>query len=242
MAKAAGKPSEQTQEQAQPAEKQVEKQEKAPKREPGGQIVSAWQFSLATVAALLIGALYLLLPDALLVGPRWLLLVIEVALLSPPVLARLSNSHLPRQVSRGFAYALLAALTLELILSLVKLVTNLSSLPPRLLLIPGILLWSANVLIFASWYWETDGDGPVSRHHAGHEAADFQFPQQQGGNTRGWRAGFIDYLFLAFCTATALSPADTVPLSRRAKLLMMVESVISMIVIILLLARFVNIV
>ena len=238
MAKAAGKPVGKPVEQTQPAEKQ----EKAPKREPGAQIVSAWQFSLATAAALLIGALYLLLPDTLLVGPRWLLLVIEVALLLPPVLARLSNSHLSLRVSRGFAYALLAALTLELILSLAKLVTNLSSLSPRLLLLPGILLWGANVLIFASWYWETDGDGPVSRHHAGHQAADFQFPQQQGGNTHGWRPGFVDYLFLAFCTATALSPADTVPLSRRAKLLMMVEAVISMVVIILLLARFVNIV
>lgn len=236
MTKAAGNPANQ----AQPAGKP----EKAPKREPGAQIVSAWQFGLATAAALLIGALYLQLPDALLVGPRWLLLVIEVVLLSPPVLARMSNSHLPRRLARGFAYALLAALTLELILSLAKLVTNLSnrSLSPRLLLISGLLLWGANVLVFASWYWETDGDGPVSRHHAGHEAADFQFPQQQGGNTRGWRAGFVDYLFLAFCTATALSPADTVPLTRRAKALMMVEAIISMVVIVLLLARFVNIV
>ncbi|MDE3231027.1 MAG: hypothetical protein KGO05_14200, partial [Chloroflexota bacterium] len=69
----------------------------------------------------------------------------------------------------------------------------------------------------------------------------FLFPQQQGGNKTGWRAGFVDYLFLAFCSATALSPADTDPLTRRAKLLMMIEAITSMLVLVLLLARFVNI-
>ncbi len=228
---------------AQPS-RPAEAPENAPKREPVAHVVDVWQFSLATAAALLIGALFLQLPEELLVGPRWLLLVIEVALLTPPVLARVTNTHLPQRVARGFVYALLAALTLELTLSLAKLVTLLANpqLSPRLLLISGILLWCANVLVFASWFWETDGDGPVSRHHAGHEAADFQFPQQEGGNIHGWRPGFVDYLFLAFCTATALSPADTMPLTRRAKLLMMVEAIISMVVIVMLLARFVNVV
>ncbi len=103
-------------------------------------------------------------------------------------------------------------------------------------------LWVSNVLVFASWYWEVDGDGPVKRHRSGHQAADFQFPQQQGGNRTGWRAGFVDYLFLAFCSATALSPADTMPLTRRAKLLMMVEAMLSMLVLLLIVARFTNVV
>ena len=76
---------------------------------------------------------------------------------------------------------------------------------------------------------------------AGHEAADFQFPQQLGGNTSGWAPDFIDYLFLAFCSATALSPADTMPLTRAAKLLMMCEAIISLLIIVLLVARAVNI-
>ncbi|HEX9036131.1 MAG TPA: hypothetical protein VF808_03990 [Ktedonobacterales bacterium] len=223
-------------------ETKVEAPERPERPESGSRAVSVWQFTVATVAALLIGALYLQLPDTLLVGPRWLLLALEVVLLAPPVLARVFNYHLSHRTSRWLAYGLLAALTAELIASLTKLVLNLPKLSAHLLVVPGMLLWAANILVFANWYWETDGDGPVSRHHAGHQAADFQFPQQQGGNTRGWRAGFIDYLFLAFCTATALSPADTVPLSRRAKLLMMVEAVISMVVIVMLLARFVNIV
>lgn len=206
------------------------------------QVVGAWQFGMATAAALLIGALYLELPDKLLIGPRWLLLVIEVLLLAPPVIARVMGYHLSHRTSRLLAYGLLAALTIELIISLAKLVQHLPDLSPHVLVVSGVLLWGANILVFATWYWETDGDGPVSRHHRNHEAADFRFPQQEGGAPKDWRPGFVDYLFLAFCTSTALSPADVMPLTRRAKLLMMVEAIISMIIVVLLLARFVNIV
>jgi hypothetical protein len=197
---------------------------------------------MATAGALLIGTLYLVLPQELLVGPRWLLLALEVALLAPPVLARVMGWRLSHRVARLLAYALLAALTLQLVISLIKLVQNLPNLSPQVLLVSGVLLWGANILVFASWYWETDGDGPVSRHHRNHEPVDFRFPQQEDGAPHDWRPGFIDYIFLAFCTATALSPADTLPLTRRAKVLMMLEAIISMIVIVLLVARFVNIV
>lgn len=206
------------------------------------EVISAWQFGMATAGALLIGALYLVLPLDLLVGPRWLLLVLEVVLLAPLVIARAMGYHLSHRVARLLSYGLLAALTLQLVISLVKLVQNLPRLSPQVLLTSGVLLWGANILIFATWYWETDGDGPVSRHHRNHEPVDFRFTQQEDGAPHNWRPGFIDYLFLAFCTATALSPADTLPLTRRAKVLMMVEAIISMIVIVLLVARFVNIV
>lgn len=199
------------------------------------------QFLLAVVGALLVGGLYFQLPSYVVLGPPWLLLAIEAALTIPPVVAHISERRMPHRISRAFSYALLVALTLALASSLVLLVLHLGDLHPHDLFMSGVVLWLSNVLIFASWYWETDGDGPVSRHRRAHEAADFQFPQQQGGNRTGWRAGFVDYLFLAFCSATALSPADTVPLTRRAKLLMMVEAIISMLVLILLVARFVNV-
>jgi hypothetical protein len=76
---------------------------------------------------------------------------------------------------------------------------------------------------------------------SGHQAADFMFPQQADGNKTGWAPLFIDYVFLAFTASTALSPADTFPLSRPAKLLMMMESILSLIIIVLLAARAVNI-
>ncbi len=68
------------------------------------------------------------------------------------------------------------------------------------------------------------------------------FPQQTEGNKTGWAPRFLDYLFLAFTGATALSPADTFPLTRPAKALMMIEALLSMTIIVLLAARAVNIV
>jgi uncharacterized membrane protein len=93
--------------------------------------------------------------------------------------------------------------------------------------------------MFSEWYWEMDGGGPVGRHHRGHMAQDFLFPQQQDG--KSFAPGFVDYVFLAFCFATAFSPADTVPLTQRAKLLVMAEALLSMLIITLLIARSVNI-
>jgi hypothetical protein len=200
------------------------------------------QFLLASAGALLVGALYFQLPDNVVFGPHWLLLVVEAALVAPPLIIRLSGQRISHRLARSFAYALLAALTLALFSSILLLVQHLTDLHAYQILTSGVLLWASNVLVFASWYWETDGDGPVKRHHSAHQAADFQFPQQVGGNTSGWRAGFVDYLFLAFCSATALSPADTMPLTRRAKLLMMVEAILSMLVLLLIVARFTNVV
>ena len=199
------------------------------------------QFLLAATGALLVGVLYLRLPGDVVFGPHWLLLAVEAVLVTPPIILRLADRRLPHRVSRIFSYVLLAVLTLALASSVALLVHDLTSLRPYEILTSGVLLWVSNVLVFASWYWEVDGDGPVIRHRNAHEAADFQFPQQQGGNRTGWRAGFVDYLFLAFCSATALSPADTMPLTRRAKLLMMVEALISMLVLLLIVARFTNV-
>jgi len=104
-----------------------------------------------------------------------------------------------------------------------------------------VAIWAMNVLVFGVWYWETDGGGPATRHRNGHRAVDFQFPQQMGGDPGRWKPGFVDYVFLAFCSATALSPADTMPLTRQAKLLMMAEALISMTVLVVLVGRSVNI-
>src|SRR5690349_526291 len=81
-------------------------------------------------------------------------------------------------------------------------------------------------LVFALWYWELDGEGPWKRHLSGQQPGDFLFPQQandfpQPANGKRWVPHFLDYLFVAFTDATALSPADTYPLTRAAKTLMM---------------------
>jgi hypothetical protein len=197
------------------------------------------QLLLGTLAALLVGVANTLLPDALTVGPRWLLLAITGVIVVPLFYAVLFRP-LPYRLVRIIRFGLQVVLTVALLGSISLLIAQL----PQLkvggeLLRSGGLLWASNVIIFALWYWEIDGNGPVGRHLRGHPALDFQFPQQAGGQS--WAPGFIDYLFLAFCSATALSPADTMPLTQRAKLLMMLEAVISLTLLALLIARSVNI-
>ena len=202
------------------------------------------QLSIATVGALLVGLLYLALPPEIALGPRWLPLVLEVVLLAPPIMALFTDrGFLPHRWSRALALALLVVMTVSLLGSVALLIINLPKIPTGgVLLRSGALIWCLNVLVFAVWYWETDGNGPKARRRAGYHAADFQFPQQADGDPGRWKPGFIDYLFLAFCTATALSPADTMPLTRRAKLLMMIQAIISLLALALIIGRSVNII
>ncbi|HEY7782257.1 MAG TPA: hypothetical protein VIC85_18850 [Ktedonobacterales bacterium] len=205
------------------------------------------QLVVAAVGGLLPGVFYLALPDNLSLGPRWLLLVIEVVLLAPPLAWRLiSERPMPYGLARGFALALLAVVTAGLIGSIVLLVSDLPHASRGAqMLRTAVVLWGIDILVFALWYWEVDGGGPLRRHARPPGATDFQFPQQdqppQADRGERWRPGFIDYLFLAFCSATALSPADTMPLTHRAKLLMMAEAIISLLILVLLVARSVNI-
>jgi hypothetical protein len=200
------------------------------------------QLAIASVGALLAGALYLALPERYALGPRWLLLVVVAAMLLPSLVAVVVlGTSLPFRVARALALSLVGVLTVALLGSVALLITHLEYFSATEILKPAALLWGINILVFAVWYWEMDGDGPIKRRLHAHEAADFLFPQQQGGNKTRWAPGFVDYLFLAFCFATALSPADTPPLTRRGKLLMMAEAVISLLIIVLLVARSINI-
>lgn len=196
----------------------------------------------AILGMLVIGVFYAVLPSKLLIGPGWILLVVEVVLLLPIAITLLTERGLPIKAIRPYFLSLFGLLTAAEILSIVLLITTLSTEKYALsLLRAAALLWASNVLIFGLWYWQIDGGGPLKRHLSNHKAADFMFPQQTDGNTTGWAPRFLDYLFLAFTGSTALSPADTFPLSRPAKSLMMVEALISMTIIVLLAARAVNI-
>lgn len=203
------------------------------------------QFLLETAAALAIGAAFLGLPSELTVGPNWLALAISAAVLLP-LLVTAFIRPLNHEIARMLRAGLQVLLTAALLSSVGLLVTHLgdanlqSAIGAGGLLRAGALLWISNILIFSVWYWELDGDGPVHRHQRGHPATDFLFPQQATG--RPFAPGFVDYLFLAFGFATALSPADTAPLTRRAKLLMMAEAIISISIIALVVGRSVNII
>ena len=200
------------------------------------------QRMVAALVAVSVGVLFLALPGYLTVGPNWLLLVVEAILILPLLFFGYTKRLLSRRGIRILTLTMLGVATAALASGIALLINSLpgnSNAP--LLLRSAALLWFSNVLVFALWYWEIDGGGPLKRHLMGHKAADFMFPQQTDGNTSNWMPHFLDYLFVAFTGATALSPADTYPLTRVAKGLMMIEAILSMIVIVLLAARAVNI-
>ncbi len=194
----------------------------------------------ALVGILLTGLLYLVFPPNVLIGPNWLLLVVEAVFVVPLLIDILTAWDLSHTARRIFVLVPLGISSLALVLGVALLLLTLpTDKHATNLLRSAVLLWSFNILIFALWYWELDGGGPWKRHLSGHHAADFLFTQQANG--KSWAPHFLDYLFLAFTAATALSPADTNPLTHTAKALMLLEAALSLTIIGLLIGRAVNI-
>jgi hypothetical protein len=111
------------------------------------------------------------------------------------------------------------------------------------LLNSSIALWATNVLLFSLAYWRLDRGGPEARANGASTKPDWLFPEEGLPEyvPPDWHPTFMDYLFLAFDTATGFSPTPDLPLTSRAKLLMMLESVISLVTIIAVAARAINI-
>jgi len=203
----------------------------------------------ALFALLALGGLHAALPSALILsGSRWLLLAVVSVLIVPLVVSHYRGAHTTNQV---LAYVLNGVVTASMILSLALLIR---ALPlhlekPQELLQSAAALWLANILVFASWYWRLDAGGPHKRaQRGGYASGAFLFPQmtmapdkRHAAGFQEWSPNFVDYLFLAFNTSTAFSPTDVPVLSRWAKVLMMIQSLISLLVIALLAARAVNI-
>jgi len=111
------------------------------------------------------------------------------------------------------------------------------------LLFKAAAIWSTNVIAFGLAYWELDRGGPVRRRMPDPPAPDFQYPQMENPELvpAGWTPHLIDYAYVSFTNAIAFSPTDAMPLSRRAKLLMALESAASIVTLLLVAARAVNI-
>ena len=200
------------------------------------------------VAMLAVAGLYAALPPNILSGPRWLVPTVVMSLLVPLSVSHRRGNH---ELNELLGYILNGVVTAAMIVSLallIKLVTVHEVTPPQLLR-SAASLWVANVLVFASWYWHLDGGGPHQRALTrGHTDGAFLFPQMTmhpeakvAAGEEEWEPNFVDYLFLAFNTSTAFSPTDVPVLSRWAKVLMMIQASISLVVIALLAGRAVNI-
>jgi hypothetical protein len=204
---------------------------------------SRWPPALAVLAALL---LYITLPPHLTLGPAWLMPALVVVLLLPLVLmGPVRPAEAP--VRRKLGILLIAIVNAANIASLVLLVHTLLTPGNKengwALLVSATAIWLTNILVFGLWYWELDRGGPQARLRASRRDADFMFSQMIAPSCApmGWLPSFADYLYVAFTNATAFSPTDTMPLSTIAKALMTVEALISLLTVLLVAARAVNI-
>jgi uncharacterized membrane protein len=216
-----------------------------------------------TLAVLSAAALYATLPDSFVAGApgaglfelaRWAVPIATVLLLVPLVLSlpqqrllrsasqRATALRLSRRIAALGVIALISVANAAAIALLVHLLLAGAAIDPAPLLRAGVHMWCMNVLVFALWFWQLDGGGPMARHLRPDGDPDFLFPQQSlDGMPRAWAPTFLDYLYLAYTNATAFSPTDAMPLSHWAKVLMMLQSAASLALAIMVVARAVNI-
>jgi hypothetical protein len=202
----------------------------------------------AFIAILAVGGLYTGLPEALTIGPHWLFLALVLALSIPGLVFHHTGRH---RLNSVFGFTVDGLLTVGLMVSVILLIEALPTkkVVPQQLLLSAASLWITNILVFALWYWRLDAGGPYQRDKVpGHSDGSFLFPQMtmskealKESGQQNWSPNFIDYLFLAFNTSTAFSPTDVPALARWAKILMMLQSLLSLLIIALLAARAVNI-
>ena len=154
--------------------------------------------------------------------------------------AYLRGSH---RLARWLGLGMVALVTVAVVVSAFLLASSALSggTSAPMLLRDAALLWAINVATFAVWYWEVDGGGPARRPEE-HHSEDLLFPQTNPFDrpTCAWYPGFLDYFFLAFNTSTAFSPTDAAFLSRRVKVLMMVQVLLSLVILAVLLGRAIN--
>jgi len=203
------------------------------------------RLAVSLVVVLVITLQFLLPKDLSLGFQRYIcgleaLLLISLIALTP---RRIGKHHAP---TRNLSIALTSIMTISNISSAVKLIDGLvqgTIKDANMLLLSGGSIWMANIVIFSLWFWELDRGGPGSRAEARKPVPDFLFPQMSSPEYRekGWHPTFFDYLYISVTNASAFSPTDTAPLSRWAKILMMVQSLTSLVTVGLVIARAVNI-
>jgi uncharacterized membrane protein len=208
---------------------------------------------LPAAAVVTAASLYATLPDKFIAGSgsffvfaRWGVAGAALVLLAPLLLTA-PNRRLPGSVSRRtLAIALIAVISVANAISIVLLVHLIVTgrhTDAHELVRAAIHIWCVTVLVFALWFWQLDSGGPAARRAELHPFPDFLFPQRAMPEiaAEGWRPEFLDYLYVSFTNATAFSPTDTMPLTRWAKMLMLVESGGSLLTLLMVAARAVNI-
>ena len=199
-------------------------------------------------------ALYFLLPNPLLLGPRVAVPALELLLFVPLVLANPTRMTRENRSLRLLSLALVLLIALANSVALVLLIDQLVSggtSRGRLLILSAGQVWVTNMIVFALAFWELDRGGPVARTRtprADLPPADFRFPQDEDHDAiaevaarssalSDWSPSFVDYLYVSITNSSAFSPTDTMPLSHRAKMLMAIESISAIVLSVIVIAR-----
>ena len=213
---------------------------------------------LAALAAVVAAVLYTLLTDKFIFGAhqtvaalfRWLVPGLVVVLVGVLILIHrheLEIHHEVRtQLRRRMAIATIAIINAANVLSvvlLVRFIINGGKTSGHQLVLAAIDIWWTNVLVFSLWFWELDRGGPAARAENREQEPDFLFPQMATPEvfTKPLKPQFLDYFYVAFTNAAAFSPTDTMPLTQQAKMLMLIESAISLLTLLMVASRAVNI-
>jgi hypothetical protein len=208
-----------------------------------------WPVALAVSAFIAITvALRVLEPTRESLGPTWLVPGIEIAMLLALLAADPARVAARAGWLRRLSIALVFSLVVVAVSSTAVLISDLirgasvaESAGP--LLTSGALIWLGNCLVFGLLYWLLDSGGPLARYRGEREYPDFAFSQQMSPELAppGWRPQFLDYLILGLTTSMAFSPTDVMPVVLWAKLTMALQSLISLMVFGLVIARAVNV-
>jgi hypothetical protein len=201
--------------------------------------------SLAILAAL---GLYLLQPEPIDIGPRWLVPVLLLGLLVLVNLVRAYRLANEQAEIRTLSIATLGLLNLVNVVSAGLLIDHLlygGIRQGRDLLYGAVSVWCTNVIVYGLWFWHLDRGGPIARATGTEREPDLQFPQMVSPPVgtppkRPWEPGAVDYLYVALTNAAAFSPTDTMPLTRAAKALFSAESLVSIATVAVVAARAVN--
>lgn len=189
------------------------------------------------------------LPNRVRLMPPWFTSALGALAILPLVAVALAPNkarwlRLERNVILGVAAITAAASIIGLAYLVDLLIKRTNEISGLTLLTSGVAIWVNNVLLFSLFYWQIDRGGPALRWSSTGQLPDWLFPQEGAPAEdlpTGWHPDFVDYLYLSFSTATAFSSTDVLPLRHRAKLLMMVESSISLVTLVVVAARAINV-
>jgi uncharacterized membrane protein len=198
-------------------------------------------------AVLVSVAMQLSLPDRHVLSPTVLFPTVEVVLLVVLVIGDPGRVDRRSPVLKRVTVGLVVVMTLDNLAGVAELVRGIldgsDNDDGTVLLATGGALWVTNVIAFSLWYWLLDRGGPAARALGESTAPAFAFPEDATPELApaSWWPQYPDYLYLAYTNSTALSPTDTMPIARWSKMVMLVQSFISLVIAIMIVARAVNI-